>query len=85
MLSEIPSLSVNRFVKSSSKRINQILIFTDASVHCYATAVYLRSVEENSITVNLVFAKTRLVPVTKKKCKKLTMPRLELFCSHISR
>ena len=80
MLSEIPSLSVNRFVKSTSKGINQILIFTDASIHCYATAVYLRSVEENSITVNLVFAKTRLVPVTKqKKCKKLTVPRLELM------
>ena len=31
--------------------------------------------------MNLVFAKTRLVPVAKgrKKCKKLTVPRLELM------
>ena len=58
--------------------MNQLLIFSDASVHYYATAVYLRSVEENSVKVNLVFAKTRLVPVAKgrKKCKK---SRLELM------
>ena len=58
ILREIPSLSVSQFVRSSSKGINQLLIFSDASVHCYATAVYLRTVEENSTTVNLVFAKT---------------------------
>jgi len=51
ILREIPSLSVSRFVRSSSKGINQLLIFSDASVHCYATAVYLRTVEENSTTV----------------------------------
>ena len=61
--------------------MNQLLIFSDASVHCYATAVYLQSVEENSIKVNLVFAKTQLVPVDKgrKKCQKLTVARLELM------
>ena len=81
MLVEIPSLSISRIVKCSNIGINQLLIFSDASVHCYATAVYLRSVEENSVKVNLVFAKTRLVPVAKgrKKCKKLTVPRLELM------
>jgi len=56
---EIPSLPVSQFVKSSSKGINQLLIFSDASVNCYATAVYLIIVEENSITINLVFAKTQ--------------------------
>ena len=65
MLVEIPSLSIFRIIKCSNMGMNQLLIFSDASVHCYATAVYLRSVEENSIKVNLVFAKTRLVPVTK--------------------
>ena len=61
MLTEIPSLAISRFVKSSNQGINQLLIFCDASVHCYATALYLRSVEEHSIKVNLVFAKARLV------------------------
>ena len=81
MLVEIPSLSISRIVKCSNIGINQLLIFSDASVHCYATAVYLRSVEENSVKVNLVFAKTRLVPAARgrKKCKKLTVPRLELM------
>ena len=81
MLTEIPTLSIPRFVNNSNQGMNQLLIFSDASVHCYATAVYLRSIEENSIKVNLVFAKTRLVPIAKgrKKCKKLTVPRLELM------
>ena len=35
-------------------RMNQLSIFSDASVHFYATAVYLQSVEENSTMVNLV-------------------------------
>jgi len=52
ILREIPSISVSQFVRSSSKGINRLLIFSDASVHCYATAVYLRTVEENSTTVN---------------------------------
>ena len=42
--------------------------------------MYLRTDEENSTTVNLVFAKTRLIPVSKgKKNKKLKVPRLELM------
>ena len=41
----------------------------------------LRTVDENSTTVNLVFAKTRLIPVSKGKKinNKLTVPRLELM------
>ena len=57
-----------------------MLIFSDASINCYSTAVYLRSFDEPSSKTNLIFAKTRLVPANKgkSKCKKLTIPRLEL-------
>ena len=41
MLVEIPSLSISRIVKCSNMGMNRLLIFSDASVHCYATAVCL--------------------------------------------
>ena len=60
-----------------------MLIFSDASVKCYAAAVYLQCItgNSNSSKTNLVFAKTCLVPVNKRKnkCKKWTIPRLELL------
>ena len=50
-------------------------------IRSYATAMYLQFVEGNFIKVNLVFAKTQLVPVAKgrKKCKKFTVSRFELM------
>ena len=74
MLSNVHNLCIPRFV--DSKGTNQLLIFSDASTNCYATAMYLRSIDEPFSKTNLIFAKTRLVPVNKRKgkCKKLTIP-----------
>ena len=49
-----------------------------------ASAVYLRVVDQDLIQVNLIFSKTRLVPVkagnsSKGENKQLTLPRLELL------
>ena len=62
-----------------------MLIFSDALFNCYSTAVYLRSFDEPSSKTNLIFAKTQLVPANKEKskCKKLTIPRLELMATLI--
>ena len=80
ILGKISSLRIPRFVETS-REINRLLIFSDASVKCYAAAVYLQCITGNSSKTNLVFAKTRLVPVNKRKnkCKKWTIPRLELL------
>ena len=62
-----------------------MLIFSDALINCYSAAVYLRSFDRPSGKTNLFFAKTRLVPANKgkSKCKKLTIPRLELMATLI--
>jgi len=67
MLSEVYNLCIPRFVDSSKKGINQLLIFSDASTNCYAAAVYLMSIDEPFSRTNLIFAKTQLVPVNKGK------------------
>ena len=54
MFSGIPDFSSFQIAEISNSGINQLLIFSDASKHCYATAVYLRSTEQNSVEVNLV-------------------------------
>ena len=59
-----------------------LLVFCDASIKAYATAIYLRIEEQNSVNVNLMFSKMRLVSrgTNKKRLKKdITLPRLELF------
>ena len=63
----------------------EIVTFYDASAKSYASAVYyLRVVDQDLIQVNLIFSKTRLVPVkagnsSKGENKQLTLPRLELL------
>ena len=59
-----------------------LLVFCDASMKAYATAIYLRIGEQNSVNVNLMFSKMRLVSegTNKKRLKKdITLPRLELL------
>ena len=61
---------------------SQLLIFCDASMKAYATALYLRVDDGTKFQVNLLFSKMRLVPITRKKKKNLkdiTIPRLELL------
>ena len=50
------------------------LCFYDSSSKAYATAIYLRTIKNDKITVNLVFSKARNAPK-----KELTIPRLELM------
>uniref|UniRef100_A0A183BU69 DUF1758 domain-containing protein n=1 Tax=Globodera pallida TaxID=36090 RepID=A0A183BU69_GLOPA len=57
----------------------QIHVFTDASESCYATAVYARRKSPNSITIQLLFAKSRLAPKNLKEKGRLTIPKMELL------
>ncbi|XP_064482943.1 uncharacterized protein LOC135395780 [Ornithodoros turicata] len=52
----------------------QLHVFTDASPLAYGACAYLRAEDNHrQVSVNLVFAKSRVAPL-----KKLTLPRLEL-------
>lgn len=81
ILVQIPCLRLPRLVRNSKDGINQLLIFCDASIMCYATTVYLRVLNGTAAETNLVFSRMRLVPTGKgkSKLKKLTIPRLELL------
>ena len=82
MFSSIPCLDIPRFVGTKDGGIYQLLVFSDVSLSCYATTVYLRITEGSVVQTNLVFSKMRHVPVGKgksKQFKKFTIPRLELM------
>ncbi|XP_044736997.1 uncharacterized protein LOC123298961 [Chrysoperla carnea] len=53
---------------------SQLHVFTDASQKAYAASVFLRTSSEEGITITLLRAKLRVVPI-----EKITIPRLELL------
>ena len=71
-LNGISSTLLLRFVGNGC--CSQLLCFCDSSNKAYATAIYLRTIKNDKITVNLVFSKARNAPK-----KKLTIPRLALM------
>ena len=87
ILGRLVAMKISRFigVAHTQDPIYEVLIFCDASMKSYAAVVYLRVIGHNNIQTNLVFSKMRLTPVmskkkqTRKKCKDITLPRLELL------
>ena len=85
MLQELPRLQIPRYVcKNVRNPAYQIITFCDASAKSYATAVYLRVIDQDSIQVHLIFSKKQLTPINARKSvrsetKQLTLPRLELL------
>jgi len=57
---------------------NTLVCFCDASACAYATCVYLMQSSESQCNSELIFAKTRLAPITQT-----TIPRLELLAALI--
>ncbi|CAK5033658.1 unnamed protein product [Meloidogyne enterolobii] len=71
------NISLPRRALSITPQETEIHTFVDASSCAYAAAVYLRGVNNDSISTSLIFAKNRLKP--KKGGKTLTIPRMELI------
>ncbi|XP_031781161.1 uncharacterized protein LOC103316074 [Nasonia vitripennis] len=73
-LSELPSLSIDRWLGVTSTRSYQLHGFSDASSRAYAAAVYLRVDKgDGTFSVSLLAAKTKVSPV-----KTVSIPNLEL-------
>ena len=73
-LSNLPSLSVDRWLGVAASRSYQVHGFSDASSRAYAAAVYIRIDEGDSrFSVSLLAAKTKVAPV-----KTISIPNLEL-------
>ena len=85
-LKELSNVQLPRFVGNKK---GQLLGFCDASRKAYATAIYLRTLIDDKVHVNLIFSKTKNAPKEKKSTKinsntkKMTIPRLELMSTLI--
>ncbi|XP_065182125.1 uncharacterized protein LOC135812837 [Sycon ciliatum] len=80
----VSEINIPRLVGSSGDNgLYSLVVFSDASAKCYATAVYLRLSTPAGTTCRLVFSKTRLAPKeTRAKGetpKTVSLPRLELL------
>ena len=80
-LQELNTIRVDRKVIPDQRRCIDIQIHgcADASKRAYGACVYVRSMlDDNSSSVQLLCAKTRVAPI-----KKLSIPRLELCAAHV--
>ncbi|KAJ8723327.1 hypothetical protein PYW08_003239 [Mythimna loreyi] len=70
---------IPRWLQSKEHDVIELHGFCDASTQAYACVVYARIVTNNSTSVVLVAAKTRLVPSSKA----VSLPRLELCAAEL--
>ena len=69
---ELSTIEVPRYIGGKN---SQLICFCDASKDAYATAIYLKTIdEERKSRVNLIFSRARITPK-----KPLSIPRLELM------
>ena len=69
---ELSTIEVPRYIGGKN---SQLICFCDASEDTYATAMYLKTMdEERKSRVNLIFPKARIAPK-----KAMSIPRLELM------
>ncbi|XP_064462610.1 uncharacterized protein LOC135373316 [Ornithodoros turicata] len=76
-LRNLPTITAPRYLMTGISRAEnlQLHVFTYASPLAYGACAYLRAEDnDRQVSVNLVFAKSRVAPL-----KKLTLPRLELM------
>src|SRR5207244_5349154 len=81
----IPKYSLDRYLNKISDNY-ELHCFCDASQKAYGTAIYLRSISNDSSISHLLFTKSRLAPIagqknlkSKKGSPEITLPRLELM------
>ena len=69
---ELSTIEVPRYIGGKN---SQLICFCDASEDSYATAIYLKTMdEERKSRVNLIFSKARITPK-----RAMSIPRLELM------
>ena len=88
-LHKLSDIQIPRYIGNEQ---SQLIAFCDASKKAYAAAIYLRTVINGEVNVNLIFSKARVAPKQKKatktksekkrkgqkKEKETSIPKLEL-------
>ena len=75
-ISTSTSFEIPRCVSITNPKDYQLICFVDASPRAYCTTIYLRTIEENSLTIYLIFSRVRLAPH-----RTVSIPRLELLAA----
>lgn len=75
-ISELAIIKVPRWLSTNKDSKVEVHGFADASQKGYAAAVYLKCINENTVSVSLIFSKTKVAPL-----KTISLPRLELMAS----
>ena len=75
---EIDSITIPRFVQTTSTSKVQIHGFADASIRAYGCCIYVRCSDTNKIVSRLLTAKSKVAPLKTK-----SLPRLELCAAHL--
>lgn len=70
------SLRIPRWIQTYSEGYVEVHGFSDASTKAYAIAIYIKTVVNSEIHVNLLCAKTKVAPL-----KTISLPRLELMAA----
>ena len=82
-LRKLTFLSVPRYLFADQHNVTELELhgFCDASIQAYSAAVYAQSLKNDNIVMNLLTAKSKIVPN-----RKLTVPKLEIMsCLLLSR
>lgn len=77
-LNSLSSIHIPRHVVPDQPLFYHLVGFSDASALGYCATIYLRVINEDLITSNLIIAKTKLAPI-----KTVSIPRLELCGAHL--
>ena len=73
---DLSEIKVPRYIGTHER---QLICFCDASENTYATAIYLKNIDNGIPKVNLIFAKARVAPK-----RVMSIPSLELMALLIS-
>lgn len=69
----VEKIKVNRWINYTQGAWVELHAFGDASEAAMGACVYMKTIQDNEVHVNLIAAKTKVAPI-----KKITLPKLEL-------
>ena len=77
----LSDVHVPRWIGAQTRDLQdcEVHVFGDASERACGTVIYLRSIVDDTFTIQLICSKARLAPI-----KRVTLPRLELLAAQVA-